>query len=141
MGFLVESDYSVQIRKEVQMVLNVDPNTSQDLAEQMAQEEMSGYLRARGYDVAKIFGAVGSERNAEIIMRLVDVTLYHLHSNIATRAMPSNRQKRYDDTLSWLYRVSQGKLVLDLPVIENGDSTPKIKLGSNKKYSPGSNRL
>lgn len=141
MGFLTEQDYSVQIRNEIKTVLTNNNEASLDLAEQMAQEEMSGYLRVRGYDVALVFGAIGAERNAEIIMRMVDITLYHLHSNIVTRSIPSHREKRYNDTLDWMYRVSQGKLALNLPAVTEGDSTPKIKLGSNKKYSPGNNRL
>lgn len=116
MTFLKESDYSVQIRSEVKAVIARDA-ASQALAEQMAQEEMSGYLRTGGYDVAAIFSALDTARNAVIIMRMVDMTIYHLHAAVVVKAMPVNRETRYTAALAWLDKVSAGTLDLDLPKV------------------------
>ena len=136
MPFLTDEDYNAQIRNEVKAVL-LQSDGSQALAEQMAEAEITSYLRPRGYNVASIFGATGANRNAQIIMLMVDITLYHLHSNIVTRAMPNTRQKRYDDAVSWLKMVSKGQLEPELPRLDadDEDATPTLKLGSNKKYS------
>lgn len=136
MSFLTNDDYNAQIRNEVKAVL-LQSDGSQALAEQMAEAEITSYLRPRGYNVATIFAATGTNRNAQIIMLMVDITLYHLHSNIVTRAMPSTRQKRYDDAVSWLKMVSKGQLEPELPRLDadDEDATPTLKLGSNKKYS------
>lgn len=136
MGFLTETDYTAQIRNEVKAVL-LQAEGSQQLAEQMAEAEITSYLRPRGYDVAAVFAATGSTRNAQIIMLMVDITLYHLHSNIVTRAMPGTRKDRYDAAIDWLNRVSKGQLEPDLPRLssDDDDATPTLKLGSNPKYS------
>jgi len=135
MPFLIEDDYSVQIRTEVKSIIAVSP-ASQLLAEQMAEEEMTGYLRPRGYDVPAIFTAAGALRNPLIIMYMIDIVLYHLYSNIATRAMPKTREDRYTAAISWLDKVRDGKLDPDLPrVADPEDATPNIKLGSNPKYA------
>ncbi|WP_443937083.1 phage protein Gp36 family protein [Pedobacter sp. MW01-1-1] len=136
MAFLVETDYNSQIRNEVKAVL-LQGDGSQQLCEQMAEAEIASYLRARGYDIEVIFSATGAERNAQIIMLMVDITLYHLHSNIVTRAMPSMRKDRYDAAIDWLNRVSKGQLEPNLPRLssDDQDATPTLKLGSNKRYS------
>lgn len=134
MSFLTETDYDVQIRTEVRNVVN-QTNASQALAELMAQEEMTGYLRPRGYDVAAIFAATGANRNPLIIMYMIDIVLYHLHSNIVTRAMPKTREDRYNAAIAWLDKVSRGLLEPQLPKVqEPEDATPNMKLGSNQQY-------
>lgn len=133
MAFLTETDYDVQIRTEIKAVIN-QSGSSQALAEQMAEAEMIGYLRPRGYDTAGIFSATAEDRNPVIMMYLIDMVLYHLHSNIVTRAMPKTRADRYEAAISWLDKVSRGQLDPALPLLETEDSTPTLKTGSNTKY-------
>ena len=114
MGFLVAADYSAQIRNEVMAVLK-QPEGSLNLAEQMAQAEIESYLRAADYNVTAIFSATGTSRNAKIIMVMVDLVIYHLQSHLVTRLMSTNRQKRYDDVLTWLTKVSKNEVDPNLP--------------------------
>jgi len=116
MAFLNESDYSVQIRSEIKAVI-VKTATAQALAEQMAQDEMSVYLHTGGYDAAAIFSASGTERNAVMVMRMIDLTIYHLYAAIVAKAMPVNREIRYTATIAWLEKVSLGTLNPDLPKV------------------------
>lgn len=132
MGFLIEEDYSVQIRSEIKAVL-LQTDTSLDLCEQMAEAEISAYLRPRGYDLPAVFGAVGSARAKDMIMRMVDVTLYHLHTSVVTRATPQKIEKRYNDTLAWLNKINGGELDPDFPKLAD-NPTPTMRLGSNPKY-------
>lgn len=135
MAFLVQTDYEVQIRTEVKAIIT-QTNASLELAEQMAEAEMIGYLRPRGYDTVGIFTAAGTNRNALLIMYMIDMVLYHIHSNVATRAMPKVREDRYNAAISWLEKVSRGQLDPDLPKLADPeDSSPTFKLGSNTKYS------
>lgn len=133
MAFLTETDYDVQIRTEIKAIIN-QSGSSQALAEQMAEAEMIGYLRPRGYNTAGIFSATAEDRNPIIMMYLIDIVLYHLHSNIVTRAMPKTRADRYEAAISWLDKVSRGQLDPALPLLETEDSTPTLKTGSNTKY-------
>lgn len=136
MGFLTEEDYSVQIRTEIKAVIN-QSNNSQEIAELTAEAEMVTYLKPAGYDVAAIFAAEGASRHKSIIKYMIDLVIYDLHSAIVTRAMPKTREDRFNAAMTWLSKVNSGALVPDLPRTADaaGDSTPKIKLGSNPKYS------
>ena len=134
MAFLTTPDYSVQIRSEIMAIIN-QTNLSQEAAERMAQSQIIKYLRPRGYDVAAIFAATGTNRNDEMIMLMIDLVLYHLHSSIVTRAMPKTREDRYNEAIATLRGISRGELDPDLPKLPDGEDTPTIKLGSNIKYS------
>jgi hypothetical protein len=67
----------------------------------------------------------GDNRNQQIVMYLVDITLYHLHSRINPRQIPDLRKERYDGNnpqqnggaIAWLKRVAAGDLTADLPNI------------------------
>lgn len=137
MSFLTDDDFDVQTRNELMRVLQVS-DLSRGMAENMAEEEITAYLRPRGYDIAAIFSADGDERNPLIIMRMIDIVIYHLCSNIPSRAVPKVREDRYNAAIDWLDKVNDGRLDPSLPKIPNtdtSDSTPTIRLGSNTKYS------
>lgn len=51
--------------------------------------------------------SAGDNRNAQLVMYMVDVALYHLHSRIAPMNIPDLRVKRYDDARKWLDNVSK----------------------------------
>ncbi len=67
----------------------------------------------------------GDNRNQQIVMYLIDITLYHLHSRINPRNVPELRMIRYDGNdpkqtggaLGWLKRVAAGDVSADLPEI------------------------
>jgi phage gp36-like protein len=58
-------------------------------------------------------------RSQLILMYLVDIALYHLHSRIMLNNIPQLRIIRYEQAISWLEAVSKGKLSPDLPIVEN----------------------
>lgn len=82
----------------------------------------------------------GDNRNQQIVMYLIDMTLYHLHSRINPRNVPELRMIRYDGNnptqnggaIGWLKRVASGDITADLESIipEQGMS---IRYGSNTK--------
>ena len=67
----------------------------------------------------------GDNRNQQIVMYLMDITLYHLHSRINPRNTPDLRKERYDGNIAnqsggaigWLKRVASGDITADLPQI------------------------
>jgi len=80
----------------------------------------------------------GDNRNQQVLMYLLDITLYHLHSRINPRNIPDLRKERYDGNnatqnggaIAWLKRVASGDITADLPQIlpEQGFS---IRYGSS----------
>jgi hypothetical protein len=79
----------------------------------------------------------GDNRNQQIVMYLIDITLFHIHSRINPRNIPDLRKERYDGNnptqnggaIAWLKRVASGDITADLPQIvsEQGMS---IRYGS-----------
>jgi hypothetical protein len=69
--------------------------------------------------------AQGDNRNQQIVMYLLDITLYHLHSRINPRNVPDLRKERYDGNsptqsggaIAFLKRVASGDVTADLPQI------------------------
>lgn len=67
----------------------------------------------------------GDNRNQLIIMRLIDITLFHIHSRINPRNIPDLRKERYDGNspaqvggaIGWLKQISHGVVNVDLPEI------------------------
>jgi hypothetical protein len=134
MIFLTDDDFvQYQVREAILQVLTISGSTL-DGAELAAIEQMSGYLRAR-FDVAATFSAAGTARNPLIIMYLIDLIIYHLHSNTATRVMPKAREDRFNAAITWLTGVNGGSLIPNLPELPSTMPDPLFKFGTNEKYS------
>jgi hypothetical protein len=71
-------------------------------------------------------------RSQQMVMMMVDITLYHLHSRISPRNVPDVRVKRYDEAVNWLKAAGQGKITANLPV-KQVHSGSRIRFGGNPK--------
>lgn len=60
----------------------------------------------------------GDSRSQHIVMRLIDITLYHLHSRINPRNIPEFRIARRDEAIQWLRDLTKGTVTPNLPLIE-----------------------
>jgi hypothetical protein len=68
----------------------------------------------------------GDNRNQQVVLYLLDITLYHLHSRINPRNIPDIRKERYDGNspnqtggaIAWLKRCGSGDITADLPNID-----------------------
>ena len=125
MSFLTPADYGLQIRDEIRGLLTDGSDPLLEMAAAAAQAEMESYLRGR-YDVAAIFAATATARNAQLVMYLVDMALYHLHSRQNPRNVPQIRQDRYEQVIGWLKMARRGELSVGLPDLPatNEDGTP-----------------
>jgi len=135
MIFLTEDDFvEYQVRAEVLQVLTISSSTL-DTAELAAIEQVTSYINTR-YDAAATFTVTGlGNRNPLIIMYLIDLILYHLHSNTASRAMPKVREDRYNAAITWLEKVNTGDLIPSLPPIPSTTPDPIFRFGSDCQYS------
>lgn len=50
----------------------------------------------------------GDNRNQQLVMFLIDITLYHLHSRIAPKNIPELRMDRYHAAIAWLKMAAKG---------------------------------
>lgn len=96
----------------------------------------------------------GDSRNQQIVLYLLDITLYHLHSRINPRNIPDLRKERYDGNgpnqvggaIGWLKKVNSGDVTADLPNIspQQGVSISwgvSEGLNSNGTYSVSRNTM
>ena len=112
--FLNDTDYRVVVGESAFKAISQASAEIIGRAEEEAIEEVSGYLRPK-YDVERIFGSEGSERNSQVVMVTVDVALYHMVSAMPQRLGYEIRETRYKRAIEWLEGVSKGRIVPDLP--------------------------
>lgn len=136
--FLKDKDYKKQVRDWIRNILVYNDADVQADCELAAQCEMETYLSNR-YDIASIFSTVQAEsdRNPLIILYLIDITLYHLHSNISPDNVPELRLTRYKAAIDWLKAVAMEKISPILPpkINESGTQDISFVYGSNPKTS------
>lgn len=141
--FLNDNDYKKQIREWIKNVLNYNDPAVQEDCELAAQTEMETYLNAR-YDIAAIFDTtqVASARNRLIVLYLVDITLYHMFSNISPDLIPELRKDRYKAAIQWCKDVAKGTLSPILPLKEiTPETVEAFKYGGNDKYNNKDSRF
>lgn len=118
--FIDKEDYKVVINDAAfKVVSQADPDTVAN-AEFEAVEEVSGYLRPV-YDTEAIFSATGKDRNRLVVMYTADIALYHLSAALPQKMGTEIRKERYDRAIKWLEGVQAGRIVPDLPLIEDTD--------------------
>lgn len=74
-------------------------------------------------------------RNKALVMVIVDIALYYLHSNLSPQNIPELRVKRYDDAIEWLSKVQKEMLIVDLPLLDPEVTSGTFTLGSRDKVS------
>ena len=134
--FLDNLDYQVMIGERAFDLIQQSDEENRLRAEEMAREEMAGYLRPR-YDVERIFARRGEQRNMQIVMFLCDITLYHLVSWLPQKMGYEIREIRYRRAIEWLQGVQSGKIVpdLDTPDDSNGEPQPYNLTWGSEQHS------
>jgi hypothetical protein len=140
MPFLTDDDYKDQIKDSVLNTVIESTASYRTNAEAKAIEQAKSRLRG-SFNVETIFSQTGANRNAELVMYLVDMVLYHLHSRINPGQVPSVRAERYQDALEWLKNVGDGTWSADFPGLgdedENGvDDGNVVQAGSSTPRDP-----
>jgi hypothetical protein len=74
----------------------------------------------------------GDNRSQQLVMYLIDMTLFHLHSRISPRNIPEIRVDRYESAITWLNRAAKGVITANLVKIQP-PSGKRIRWGSNIK--------
>lgn len=109
-----------------------------DTAELIAVGEVTGYLEVR-YDSTECFNrSITNDYNGihTVIQKLVDITLYHLHSRVMPNNVPELRETRYNQAINWLEKVASGYIAPKLPAKPQDPKTP-LRYGNS---SPTENR-
>src|SRR5690606_31605161 len=95
-----------------------------------AEEECRSYLESNIYkkenqdgrllyDVATIFGATGTNRNALILQHCVTIAKYHIIQLSNVDILYEQAKERYDRAIDWLTKLAKGQITLkSLPILE-----------------------
>ena len=118
MAFLTKNDFKAVCDPVTLDVINQADDDNLNRAIGYAQEEVASYLRSR-FNVAAAFAKEGSERNAQLVMIMCDVALYHLVAWLPKRIGFEIRETRYNNAIDWLKNVQSGKATPDLPPLTN----------------------
>ncbi len=63
------------------------------------------------------YWTLGDPRNQQVVMYMVDIVCYHVHSNLNPRNIPQLRTDRYQNAINWMKMVNAGDVTADLPEI------------------------
>ena len=74
-------------------------------------------------------------RNKAVMMVVIDIALYNLHTNISPQNIPELRVKRYDDAMKWLEKVQKELISPDLPLLDATVPSATVRVGSNTKVT------
>lgn len=116
MNFLNKEDFNVVCDDNTLSVIHQQSDANLDKAEAYAIEEVSSYLRSR-YDIDKALSE--TNRNAQLVMTLCDIALYHLISWLPKRIGFEIRETRYKSAIAWLKDVAKGNASPNLPIKTN----------------------
>ena len=158
MAFLTDDDYLAQIDRPDLLALSradspqVDdpdaptptapapttpaptPPSIRAIAESNALAEVASYLRGR-FDMNAAYALTGTDRNQQLVMICVDVTIWHLVPRVTFRNVSEVRQLRYEAAIKWLTMAQKGQSNPDLPLYVTDPTTPP----SHSIFSWGSN--
>ncbi len=121
--FVTDEDYSVVVGDDALKVISRTSAKNRANAEIEAIEEISGHLRPV-YDCDLIFGSEGDSRNQLIVMYTVDIALYNMVASLPQKMGIEIRKERYERAIKWLEGVKSGKIVPDLPVVDDSEGSP-----------------
>jgi phage gp36-like protein len=135
--FLTTDDYLPQIKQNnLESMIQANP-TILTSAQAMALDTLKSYLFDR-YDTAKIFSAVGSERNMHLVQCGVNLVLHLIYQRLPNHRIAPHVETAYNETINFLERVADGKNGLDLPKRtdpKTGQSQQIFRWGSHQKRS------
>ncbi len=133
--FVTVEDYKSVIGATALNIITQADADNRQRTETIAIEEISGYLRPK-YDVAAIFAATGTNRNAQMVMITCDVVLYHLTASQGQKMGMEIRQQRYERAIKWLEGVQKGNIVPNLPIATGtgGEPATPIHFGSETRH-------
>ncbi len=153
---LIEIDElrSVMYSYQLQTIIEND-NTIAVMAINSAVSEMKSYLNPSNqkqwqdgrplYDVNKIFGVTGDDRDPLILELCKDIACYRICRLANVDIIHEHVKERYDRVIDWLEKVAGLKgaptLAPDLPLIETdgegeaGSSKKPFRYGSRPKFN------
>jgi Protein of unknown function (DUF1320) len=87
--------------------------------------------------VDPVYFIPGDNRSQMLVLYMIDMVLYHLHSRISPRNIPEIRAERYEAAKSWLKNVARGNDITAPIPKKQPPQGRRIRSGSNIKNQNG----
>lgn len=134
MIFLTKTDIEQRLTNNILSQITGDNDSLLDNAEAIAIGTVTDMLSGM-YDLVVELEKTGADRHTNLKTWIVSLSAYHLYAHIPDNEVPERILKDYDDTLSILSKIAQGKLSTTLTPQLNDDETTKrvVRYGFNEK--------
>lgn len=133
MSYITPQEISTHLYAEQIAAIGGDETLQQAI--NAATAEAAGYLQS--YDMKAEFAKTAAARNANLVMFIKDIAIWHYINICNVNTDLDLRLKRYELAVKWLVGVQKGSITPDLPAKkdENGAelNTTPFKVGSNPK--------
>lgn len=99
--------------------------------------EVKSYLAGR-YDVQTIFSAEGDARNPLILDFCKVIAVWRVIKLANVDVLYDRYRELYNDTITYLTKVAEGNLMLDLPARTDAEGNPQggsLRISSNPKFN------
>jgi len=139
MRFIKPEDYNTKIRsKQLDQIIQGNDSIKLD-AENVAIATVRDALYPY-YDTQQIFindAGISEEdlRHQQVVRWVMNLIMYYLYERIPDKLVPDRIIKNYDDTMSLLMDISDGKKSVDLPRLTDseGSTITKFRWGSQEQ--------
>lgn len=102
-----------------------------------AVAEVKSYLAGR-YDVQKVFAEEGESRNPLILDLCKSIAVWRIVKLANVDMLYDRYREQYNDAISYLTKVAEGSLMLDLPASVDAEGNPQggsLRINSNPKFT------
>ena len=132
---LLDHDTLLQYDKiEAIPLNNIAPNDLIDGSTQYWGQKTAYVVPSGTLPTNSFYWSMTDNRDQQMLLYFIDITLYHVHSRIAPRNIPDLRVKRYDDAINWLKMCAKGEVTPALPLIQPKQGR-RIRYGGNIKIT------
>ena len=134
--FLTYTDYQTRLSERILSIFKAEDPDSLTKATYIAVGKLTDRL-ADKYSISGELAKSGSARNISLVEYALSIAVYSLYSKVSDQEIPERIIKDYDDAMSDLKLISQGKLSCTLPLNTDteGNTTSRIRMGSNDPRS------
>jgi phage gp36-like protein len=131
--YITLSDFNLVIQPTLLNQVVGTQSATLDLAVDIAMSEAQSYLIQK-YDIIGEYSLTGvtQSRCIELLVRICDIALYHIHSRIAPSNVPELRKVRYDNSIKWLKDCAVGNVTPNLARLDP-ESGSRIRFVSNPR--------
>lgn len=136
MIFLTKTDIEQRMTANILTMITGGDDTLIDNAEVQAIGVVKDMLSGL-YDIDSELIKTNTDRHANLRNWLVSLSVYYLYAHIPDNEVPQRTVKDYDDTLSLLTKIAQGKIGSSLTPVnkDDGSAVRVVRYGFDEKRS------